>query len=183
MKKILALLLAAAVLSLAACGGKSSSSSSQSSTSSTSSSSSQSSQSSTGSGASGSESADTTGLEDTMTAITEDAGIEYMTLNTPLTEENFSSYVFIDYIPGAVALASDAAIGSQAHSVVLVKLPDGSDAEAVRTEIESKIDPRKWICVEAEKTAVVRKDNLILIVMSDSAIVDKVVENFNNLGK
>lgn len=72
-------------------------------------------------------------------------------------------------------------IGSIAHEVSVLRVGEGVDAAALATEIEANLDPRKWICVEAEKTAVVARDNVILVVMSAADVVDTIVENFNAL--
>ena len=102
-------------------------------------------------------------------------------MSASLTSDMFKSYLFIDPIDGAEALASDAAIGSIAHSVVLLRLPEGSDVSAVTASIESNADPRKWICVEAEKVIVSTKGNLVLLVMSTTASADSIAANFNSL--
>lgn len=41
-------------------------------------------------------------------------------------------------------------MGSMAYSVVLVKLDGTADAEAMATNIKDSVNPRKWICVEAD---------------------------------
>lgn len=98
-----------------------------------------------------------------------------------LTSENFSSYLFIDYIEGSEALASEAMINAVAHSAVLLKLPEGADIDSVASQIEEKADPRKWICVEAEKTIVRTGDGVILLVMSSAATADAIAANFDAL--
>ena len=96
-----------------------------------------------------------------------------------LEEENFEYYSFIPYIDGAEALASDALIGSIAHSVVLIRLPEGTDAADIAAQIEEKANPSKWICVTAEKVAVVHNEDTVLLVMSNEAATDAIVSNFN----
>lgn len=105
-----------------------------------------------------------------------------ISLTTPeVTDENFSWYFFIDPIDGAQAAVSEPIIGSIPHFVGLLRVPEGTDPQHVQSDIEEKLDPRKWVCVEAEKTAVLRRDDLILLVMSDTSAVEKVTENFNAL--
>ncbi|HAS74397.1 MAG TPA: hypothetical protein DCS67_09660 [Clostridiales bacterium UBA8960] len=120
-------------------------------------------------------------VEEIAGMITADAGIEVQTMITPLDEESFSWFMFIDAIEGAEAVSADAMISSVAHSVVVVRLPEGTDAVAVAKEIEEKADPRKWICVEAEKTVVKVNGNLVLLVMSTEEVADAVTVNFENL--
>lgn len=98
----------------------------------------------------------------------------------PITEENFSYMMFTDYVEGAKGFSADALISSTAHSVCLVTLPEGSDVSAFANRVRKNADPRKWICVEAEKVEVVTKGNMVLLVMSDSATTDKIVNNFKN---
>lgn len=121
-------------------------------------------------------------LSDLLAKVTKDATDPEMSLiETEVMEDMFSWYLFIDPIDGAEAVVSEPMIGSIPHSVVLLRVPDSVDAEQVRGEIEEKLDPRKWVCVEAEKTAVLRRGNLILMAMSDKDTVDKVISNFNSL--
>lgn len=96
-------------------------------------------------------------------------------------ETNFAWYFFIDPIEGAEAWVSEPMIGSIPHFVGLLRVPEGVDAETVRSDIEANLDPRKWVCVEAEKTAVLRRGDLILVVMSEADSVSKATENFNAL--
>ena len=73
---------------------------------------------------------------------------------TELAAEQYPLYLFIDQPQGAQAVTADALIGSIAHSVVLMRLPDGSDVSGIAKSIKDNADPRKWICVEAEKVIV-----------------------------
>lgn len=100
---------------------------------------------------------------------------------TALSSDLYKSYLFIDYIDGSEALTSDALIGSIAHSLVVLKLPEGVDAAATAESIRTNADPRKWICVEAEKVSVVSSGRFVMLVMSDTATVDAIVANFNYL--
>ncbi|WP_312369219.1 hypothetical protein [Lachnoclostridium sp.] len=118
-------------------------------------------------------------LEDMMSAILDGVDLP-MVMNTPIDEDHFSYFLNIDVIPGAEALASDAAIMSTAHSVVLLRVPSTSDVKSVAKEVEANANPRKWICVGAEKVSVSYKDDVILLVMSKEETVDAIVKNFEN---
>ncbi|MDO4749735.1 MAG: hypothetical protein Q4A39_02715, partial [Eubacteriales bacterium] len=96
----------------------------------------------------------------------------------PLDEENFSFFAFIDPIEGAEGLVSEAMVGSIAHSVVLLALPDDVDAESVAQQMQANADPRKWICVEAEKVMTLTKGNLVLLIMSSVERADVIAANF-----
>lgn len=125
----------------------------------------------------------TDSLSDIMTYILNGVNIEYMTDAYEITQEQFEMQFFIPYIDGCEAYTSAALIGSIAHCVNLLRVPEGSDADAVAKEIEANADPRKWICVEAEATAVKRCGNLILLVMSTTDIVNGVVANFDTIAE
>lgn len=98
-----------------------------------------------------------------------------------VTADNFEWYFFIPTIDGAEAMVSEPLMGSIAHTIALVRLPEGVDAEETRAEIEANVNPHKWICVEAEKTSVVARGDLILLAMGETAIVDEAVERFHQL--
>ena len=63
------------------------------------------------------------------------------------------------------AVVSEPMIGAQAYSLVIAKVADGVDANAVANEMKSGIDPRKWICVEADDVKVTVKGDLICFCM------------------
>lgn len=63
-------------------------------------------------------------------------------------------------------VVSEPMIGSQAYSLVLVKVKDGQDANAIAKEMSENIDTRKWICVEAEKLYATSQDNLAVLIMA-----------------
>lgn len=95
--------------------------------------------------------------------------------------ETFEWITFIPYVDGYEAVCSEPMMSSIAHSVVLVRVPDGTDVESVRSAIEANLNPAKWVCVEAEKTAVIAHNNTILLIMSTVERVDTISANFNAL--
>ncbi len=122
-------------------------------------------------------------VESLLSQITEDATDPELELTVVKpTEDNCSWYFFIAPIEGAEAVVSEPFIGSIPHFAGLLRVPQGTDPEQVRSDIEEHLDPRKWVCVEAEKTAVLRRDDLILTVMSDADVVSKITANFAALG-
>ena len=52
---------------------------------------------------------------------------------------------------------------------------------AVAADIEANMDPRKWICVEAEATMVKTSGQYVLMVMSSQEIVDAISANFDTV--
>lgn len=121
-------------------------------------------------------------LDDIMTKLYDGIDKDEMPVmmdNIRLTDENFKKYAFID-TDYSEAIVSEPKIGSIAHSVVLIRLNDGVDADKVVQDIKDNVDPRKWICVEAENVYVLRKGNLVVLIMSNE-LANPIKENFENL--
>lgn len=104
-----------------------------------------------------------------------------MLTNTEITDDNIENYLGTKDIEYEEALASESAVGSIAHSVVLVRMKDGADIEAAKKKIKENANPRKWICVEAEDVVVKNKGNLIILIMSASNYIEKIENSFDNL--
>ena len=79
------------------------------------------------------------------------------------------------------AVYADPMINAQAFSMCLIKAKKGADIEALKNEILESIDMRKWICVEAEKLIVSNCGDTILMVMGTEAVADDVYNAFNNV--
>ena len=120
-------------------------------------------------------------LEEIMAAILTDVADLPSVGDVPLDSENFEFYAFIPMPEGGEGLASDALIGSIAHSVVLVRVAEGTDAQQTADEIKANADPRKWICVEAEKCETAVRDDVVLLVMSNEQTADAILANFEAL--
>jgi len=124
-----------------------------------------------------------TPLADIMTAIISDSGTEFATMEIEVDAERYEWFLFTAPVEGVEAYASEAMIGSIPHSVVLARVPESMDAAAFASDLESKVDLRKWICVEAEKSITAHRGNVVLLVMSTTAVADKIAENFEAYGK
>ena len=61
-------------------------------------------------------------------------------------------------------------IGSMAFSMVLVRVADANDAKSVAQEISDNIDTRKWVCVEANEKLVVGYGDVVMLIMLDSQL-------------
>lgn len=118
-------------------------------------------------------------LADIMDAILEGTDGEIAVDNADISQDRFSWFFGVDAIEGAEGYSSEAMIGSIAHSVALLRVPDGTDAVKLAGEIKNSVDPRKWICVEAEKTIVKQYANIILVVMSFEGNADTIADNFD----
>lgn len=69
------------------------------------------------------------------------------------------------------------------HSVVLIKLAEGEDVEAVKEEIKANAEPRKWICVEADTVIVESIGDVILLVMTSETVAPIMQQNFLSLAE
>ena len=66
------------------------------------------------------------------------------------------------------AAVSESMMGSQAYSLVMVRVNDAAKAEEVANMMLENIDPVKWICVQADDIDAAIYGDLVLFVMIDS---------------
>ena len=118
-------------------------------------------------------------LSDMVDAIYKIQPVELMGMETTaidLTDETWYGYLAgltADNV-GKVdaAVISEPMTGSQAYSLVLLRLRDKADAREIADSMEENISMRKWVCVEADKARVVSFEDKLLYVMADSELVD-----------
>lgn len=107
-----------------------------------------------------------------LTAIMEAQPMQFPTMVMPvdMTDEfALGAYTGLETADHVVeASFCEAMMGSQAFSLVLVKVDDAANAEAIANDIFTKVNPRKWICVEADDLMVVATGDLVLLAMMDS---------------
>lgn len=72
------------------------------------------------------------------------------------------------------AAASEEMIGSQAYSMVVVRLNDAKDANEVLEAMKTGIDKRKWVCVEADDLSAVAYGDVIMLAMVSSELSDTI---------
>lgn len=58
--------------------------------------------------------------------------------------------------------------GSQAFSLVLVRVADPADAQTVARQMKENIDPRKWICAQADQIMAAGYGDVVMFIMLDS---------------
>ena len=104
-----------------------------------------------------------------------------MLMNTEITEENVEMYLGTSDIEYEEALASESGVGSIAHSVVLIRVKKGANVEAIKEKLENSVNPRKWICVEAEEVEIESKGDLIIVIMSNESTAGKIETEFDKL--
>ena len=59
-------------------------------------------------------------------------------------------------------------MGSLAFSLVLVRVTDPAKAQQVARDMKANIDPRKWICVEADQIMLAGYGDVVMFIMLDS---------------
>lgn len=79
------------------------------------------------------------------------------------------------------AVISEPMIGSIPYSLALVKAKEGADIDALKNEILNGVNYRKWLCVAAEKIAVVNCGNVIMMIMAGEEIVDGILNAFSTV--
>ena len=60
--------------------------------------------------------------------------------------------------------------GSQAFSLVLVRVKDAAEARQVAQEMKDNINPRKWICAGADQVMAAGYGDTVMFIMLDSAL-------------
>ena len=81
-------------------------------------------------------------------------------------EDSYTTYLGIkDPSKIAEVAVSEAMMGAQAYSLVVARVAPGQDANAVANEMKAGINPRKWICVEADDVKVTVSGDLICFCM------------------
>ena len=72
------------------------------------------------------------------------------------------------------AAYSESMMGSQAYSLVVVRVKKSKYAADVADEMLNGINPAKWICVEADDVRVAAYDDLVMLIMVSSQFEDTV---------
>ena len=98
------------------------------------------------------------------------------TMPVDMTDE-FSYGTYLGLKEEDIAAVKDAAvtesmIGSQAYSLVVVRVAEGADANALAAKMKEGINPRKWICVQADDIKCTVIGDLICFCMISSEYKD-----------
>ena len=117
-------------------------------------------------------------MEELLNKVVEIKPVEFMggTMPIDLTDKSEDGLWNIKYNTGLdnADLITEAAVfgpmmGSMAFSMVMVRTAQGADVKAVAESMKTGIDPRKWICVEADDLQVVSYGDVVMLIMVDSA--------------
>lgn len=88
----------------------------------------------------------------------------WLTYNTGLSAEEAA---LVD-----AGVKSESMTGSQAYTLVLLRVKNAADAQTVADAMLEKMDPARWVCVMADKMRVATFDDKVLFVMTDSELTD-----------
>ncbi len=100
-----------------------------------------------------------------------------------ITEEISSLYFGETDVKFTQGVASAPMMSSVPYELVLFKVEEGTDIEALKTQIKENADPRKWICVEAEEVIVENIDDTVMFLMANSDVATPIKEAFMSLSK
>lgn len=98
-----------------------------------------------------------------------------------VSADNAMWYLGTDSIEYEEGLASESGVGSIAHSVVLLRMKDASAATKAVETLKETVDPRKWICVEADESVVESKGDLVIVILDGNGNTETFKNNFLNL--
>lgn len=105
-------------------------------------------------------------------------------LNTSeLTSDNFETYfpgtLMKDYVvSGAI---SEPLMSSIAHSVAVIETKTVEDATHLAEDLQLIVNPRKWVCVEAEQTYIIQRGNIVLVSMTSADNAELIKSEFMNM--
>lgn len=88
----------------------------------------------------------------------------WLTYNTGLSAEEAA---LVD-----AGVKSESMTGSQAYTLVLLRVKDAADAQTVADAMLENMDPARWVCVMADKMRVATFGDKVLFVMTDSELTD-----------
>ena len=105
-----------------------------------------------------------------------ETGLAVQTMDVDLTNaDTLSYYTGLDDAEGvSQAAVSEAMIGAQAYSLVVVRAENPAQTQTIAQAMRDGINQAKWICVEADDLRVVACGDVIMLVMVSSQLSDTV---------
>ena len=118
-------------------------------------------------------------MEENIDKIMEENPVEFMGGVIPIDLEDTTEDGLLA-LTGYTGLSSGAKLkdgavyepmmGSQAFSLVLVRVADVAETESVARQMKQNINPRKWICVEANQIMAAGYGDVVMFIMLDSQL-------------
>ena len=118
-------------------------------------------------------------MEELVNAIIEKAPVQFMggVIPVDLTDTSEDGLWAIKSFTGLQSGESltdiavyESMMGSQAFSLVAVRVAEGADAKAVAQEMTDNIDTRKWVCVGADEKIVAGYGDVVMLIMLDTGL-------------
>ena len=100
-----------------------------------------------------------------------------------LDDSNIKEYLGDADVKFTEGLCSAPMMSSIPYELILLKLDEGSDVDAVKAALKENANPRKWLCVEAEEVVVENIDNTVLFLMANESEATPIKEAFMNLAE
>ena len=116
-------------------------------------------------------------MEELLNKVIEERPVEFMggVIPVDLTDSSedglwaLKSYTGLDDASKITeAAAFEPMMGSIAFSMVMVRVTEGTDSKTVAEAMQSGIDTRKWICVEADDLKVAGFGDVVMLIMVNS---------------
>lgn len=116
-------------------------------------------------------------MEELLNKVIEERPVEFAggvnVLNLSDTSEEglwaLKSYTGLDSAEGITdAAAFEPMMNAMAFSMVMVRVAPGMESKTVAEAMKEGIDPRKWICVEADDLLVAGFGDVVMLIMVDS---------------
>ena len=111
-------------------------------------------------------------LSEIFTEIYDNADVESpMVMEVAVDDTNKASMLGTDAVTFLEGLASEAAIMTIPHSMVLIRVDKDANVDNIKKLIKDNVDPRKWICVGVDPDQVIVDSigDLVFLVMSANA--------------
>lgn len=107
----------------------------------------------------------------------------YGPVTMEIDQESMVYYFGVEIPDAEEAVFSEPMMNANPFSVCLVRVKDGTDVDALKSDIKANADPRKWICVGVEDSDVRVESlgNVVLLVMAENS--EKYTEAFLSLAE
>lgn len=100
-----------------------------------------------------------------------------------LDDSNIQGYLGDADVKFTEGLCSAPMMSSIPYELILLKLDEGADVDAVKAAIKENANPIKWLCVEAEEVVVENIDNTVLFLMANESEATPIKEAFMSLAE
>lgn len=100
-----------------------------------------------------------------------------------LNQENIKGYLGNEDVKFTEGISSAPMMSSIPYELILLKLDENADVDAVKSAIKENANPRKWVCVEAEEVIVESIDNTVLFLMANKTEADPIKNAFMSLAE